>query len=741
MLMTAYSNIEKLYNAGAHFVLCGAKEIVYGDDDKKSKAAKAPNLCTKGSVFLDKKGNWRSAKPYKWKRRKPSLQQILSHKAMGNMIGIAPYSLKALVLDVDKGDPLILADELQSCNIAHLRVPSMKGSHFWIPVNHPIPLGVKGKKDRPIVQWAWEYNGVSGDTRCNGGYVVLHNDFDPAQIGCNDHLTIKNLRLKYARKEQLPEAKHGVGIKKLKSAQQDWSSSIIEKAFARHPGRHTGLWQAVAELTSRNMDVQPAIQHAISLGLERDKEFEHQIQSGIETGNIWRTTAFYDKAVKQGQINPKQTRNEGQSVAELQEIAHEGFTGIDEKSLERALELMGIEIVLDERWRDKIIWRRLATEDWQDLSDEREYKWIRHIAENYTYEKEHSTSKGTWYSTQPLRYAPNQFNGFLQAIAPRVDLFKELLENMPEWDGKRRAHKILDFVFGQTHIAAHEEYQEQLSRQMFFHVVQRTYEPGCHQPWLPVIVGNQGIGKSRLFSIMALKDRYFVDQINVAKTSKQLAERMAGKAIGEISEMGGMSQGSIETIKSYLSSIDDGGDRAAYARNTKQELRRYALFGSSNKIETLPNDETGNRRFLPIPVYKEKGDTLSEEEWNQLKSAIPQVYAETIHDYKAGKNYTKMPADIAKIRDELLDAHRNADPLEADIERVCDTDSAYTVVLAWREMGNKGMPSKAERNNIGKAFRNIGWESKSVRINGKVTRRFVHKDNPGPYTDANPITE
>ena len=240
-----------------HFVLCGSRQVVYGADEKASMEAKAPNI---------------NGYPYKWKVRKPGLAEIAGHIAQGNMVGIAPYSLGCFVLDLDEGMPEPILGKLLEMGIAYTAVPSRKGWHIWIRVSDNLDAS-----DKPV-QWTWAYRNASGDGRCNGGYVLLHNDGIVTADWMEGRLaSIKELKDTFANHKGL----------KLTQALKSPGQQIVDKAFAQHPGRHTGLWQAVAELTAKELPIQPAIDRAIELGLTQDAEFAHQVAQGRLKGQEW----------------------------------------------------------------------------------------------------------------------------------------------------------------------------------------------------------------------------------------------------------------------------------------------------------------------------------------------------------------------------------------------------------------------------------------------------------------------
>ena len=99
--------------------------------------------------------------------------------------------------------------------------------------------------------------------------------------------------------------------------------------------------------------------------------------------------------------------------------------------------------------------------------------------------------------------------------------------------------------------------------------------------------------------------------------------------------------------------------------------------GTSNAMDTLPLDRTGNRRFMPVMVYPDRAEChiLKNEELS--RKYIEQVWAEAMEMYRSGefrlmlsresaeylKDYQKqfMPEDKKKLVTELKKEAKKAD--------------------------------------------------------------------------------
>ena len=84
--------------------------------------------------------------------------------------------------------------------------------------------------------------------------------------------------------------------------------------------------------------------------------------------------------------------------------------------------------------------------------------------------------------------------------------------------------------------------------------------------------------------------------------------KMQGHWIIEMSEMIATANAkSIEDIKSFISRPKEVY-KVPYETHPADRLRQCVFGGTSNTLDFLPLDRTGNRRFLPILVYPENAE-------------------------------------------------------------------------------------------------------------------------------------
>ena len=178
-----------------------------------------------------------------------------------------------------------------------------------------------------------------------------------------------------------------------------------------------------------------------------------------------------------------------------------------------------------------------------------------------------------------------------------VDPFVEWLQALPAWDGTPRLDVWL-YVF-EPDPATSTEVLQFVSRLIPMACVARALTPGCGADIMPVLVGPQGIGKSRGLRALMAEPDWFSDSLSLHDEHKVWVEKSLGPVLIEVAEMAGASRSETAKLKSLLSATKDEV-RLAYRRDAGEYPRRFFPVGTANDRRTLPNDPTGNRRFAVI---------------------------------------------------------------------------------------------------------------------------------------------
>ncbi len=242
------------------------------------------------------------------------------------------------------------------------------------------------------------------------------------------------------------------------------------------------------------------------------------------------------------------------------------------------------------------------------------------------------------------------------------------------------------------------------SRYFFLGAVARTFEPGFKIDEIPVLVGSQGVGKSAVGSAI-LPDEFreagHGDALALNVGPKQFAEALQSKIVVEIAEMTGLGRADIDRLKANITRADDGSVRLAYRRNPEPMPRRCVLFGTSNDSQCLPNDSTGNRRFVVVELAGQRARHRVED-W--LAEHRDELWRAAVAMYRAG-DVPNLPCDLFRVQAEVNDDHRRADlvvedeiadippdrfPDGATLREITLEISSHDAALAQRRMDTGG---------------------------------------------------
>ena len=200
--------------------------------------------------------------------------------------------------------------------------------------------------------------------------------------------------------------------------------------------------------------------------------------------------------------------------------------------------------------------------------------------------------------------------------------------NSLEWDGTERIRKALTRYLG----ADDSEYVYECLRLFMLGAIHRVFKPGCKFEVMLCLVGGQGAGKSTFFRLLAVRDEWFSDDLRKID-DENVYRKMQGHWIIEMSEMIATANAkSIEEIKSFISRPKETY-KVPYETHPADRLRQCVFGGSSNTLDFLPLDRSGNRRFMPIMVHPERAEVHILEDEAASRDFIDKMWAEAMFIY------------------------------------------------------------------------------------------------------------
>ena len=200
-----------------------------------------------------------------------------------------------------------------------------------------------------------------------------------------------------------------------------------------------------------------------------------------------------------------------------------------------------------------------------------------------------------------------------------------------EWDGQERIRFCLHRFLGSDA----DDYTYEALKLFLLGAISRAFKPGCKFEVMLCLVGGQGAGKSSFFRLLAINDDWFTDDLKKLD-DENVYRKLQGHWIIEMSEMIATANAkSIEEIKSFLSRQKEVY-KIPYETHPADRLRQCVFGGTSNAMDFLPLDRSGNRRFLPVQVCPEQAEVHILENEAASRAYLQQVWAEAMTIYRAG---------------------------------------------------------------------------------------------------------
>ena len=296
------------------------------------------------------------------------------------------------------------------------------------------------------------------------------------------------------------------------------------------------------------------------------------------------------------------------------------------------------------------------------------------------------------------------------------------------WDGTPRVDDML------THFLGVEKTELTTAAMKLFMLgaAARVFEPGCKFETSICIIGGQGAGKSTFFKFLALRDEYFSDDLKRLDDEKIVC-RLQGHWIIEMPEMlATLNSKRVEEIKSFLSR-DKDTYRTPYDKHPRDRKRQCVFGGTSNKLEVLPMDKSGNRRIIPIEAHRDKAEVHILDDEQASREYIRQAWAEIMVIYRSGEFELTLPAHLSK---QLAQYQARFTPEDTDEEAITaflsETGEMFVCVqmLAYEALGYSQFErlKKSDSNRIAEIMHCMkDWEPAGIQCFTKYSRQRAWK--------------
>lgn len=720
----------------------------------------------------------------RWVQSTPDLTESTGR----HLYGVLPASLGCLVVDVDQGDAQAVRAFLGAVPLGVTK--TVRGIHLWYRWSG---------EERGNGSWELSGRGEKGDIRHRRGYVVLH-PYDGLEGllmaleggGMGNELSGRRLDELLG---MVPEPSRG-GSNTTPMAELGASAEPIS-------GRPKGGVRLVREAREgeRNNVLNLSVFMDAKEGRLTDKQKSKYIEAGVGVGlpltEVMATIASAEvagerererKALELEELKERRSEERGTRLKLCRERKAEKVK--ERKAAERASVLEGRELLEEESPYDRFaralevagvkLRKNELSEMIEICFDGGVWKNLRDEDENYVrqlfYERCAVRSKD---EVVPFRMSKTAYEEVAGAYirAHQVDVFRDWLEGLSlgsaqdtdqdtDQDTEDTEDTDLELDTWLTEVLGAEDNAQTrwVARYIITGVVKRALEPGAKADIMPVLISDQGIGKSTALSKLIPEDlgaELFSDRLFFGMSTKCAMESVGSAAIVEVSEMTGIRRAEIEAMKGFVTSRVDRY-RAAYARHASHKPRRFIMVGTTNSDRCLPSDETGNRRFMPIKCHasSDAPDVARRLAW--LERNRKKIWSQALELVRCGKEELTPPESLRAAREAAAEDARYADEaLEAAVLEAVKGEGDNTTngeELVLREMvtapevtsylfgmvtdmggrQRRRFPEFGEgiRHQIYAELRRLGYRRASKRINKVKVRCWVRKPSAKIGPDA-----
>ena len=297
-----------------------------------------------------------------------------------------------------------------------------------------------------------------------------------------------------------------------------------------------------------------------------------------------------------------------------------------------------------------------------------------------------------------------------------------------KWDGESRLQTwLLDYMGARPEVfeddteaekAGALAYIEAVGEKWLIGAVARILDPACKNDCCPIFEGLQGTFKSS--ALRALFDPWFSDDLSVIG-SKDSQMQLKGVWCLEISELDSMARADAERVKAFLSRQMDRY-RPSYGHAVIEQRRQVVFAGTSNGEHYL-RDESGARRFWPVPTGKIRLGALKRDS-HQLK-------AEAVSRYRAGVTWWMDTPELLAAGERYADGRYDEDPWHGLVVRQIEATAGLTGSVSVDQVLNEIVKKpqsqwvQSDKNRVARILKKLKWVRKNTGGRGAREWRYV----------------
>lgn len=296
-----------------------------------------------------------------------------------------------------------------------------------------------------------------------------------------------------------------------------------------------------------------------------------------------------------------------------------------------------------------------------------------------------------------------------------------------QWDGTERINTFFS-DFCSTRQDALVAWGAQI---VFLGAVARALKPGCQHRLVPILIGKEWTGKSRLIHALTKGRWSGVLSRDMAMTDSLM--QLGKHWLIELSELDSLKRTrELSTIKDFISRVDDTY-RPPYGRIEDMSTRKRScvFIGTCNDDAPLSEGEQ-NTRFVPIRVGDIDHNALVDE-------TIDQLWAEAVSRIGNNEEWWEPTKEAESEWNEARERATSVDPWTELVVTYVDTQLAtgaevVTVGEIWRDAFATGSNNKTdmtrlsrrEEMRIASVLKRNGYKRRQQQVAGRRVWGYCH---------------
>jgi predicted P-loop ATPase len=279
-----------------------------------------------------------------------------------------------------------------------------------------------------------------------------------------------------------------------------------------------------------------------------------------------------------------------------------------------------------------------------------------------------------------------------------------------KWDGVTRLERWMVKLFG----APETPFVRAVSPKVLIAAVARAFDPGCKVDTVLILEGEQGLKKSTAIAAL-FGEKHTAESVNLFDQHNKMVMQLMGAWVVELAEFVAIAKRDRNSVKGLISMRSD---RVVlpYAKMASTHPRRCIFFATVNPDDSgYLTDNTGNRRYWPVPV--EKIDIEG------IRDKRDQLWAEAVHRYRAGERWWLEGDENEAAADEQIERVEQdawAEPIErALVRKEAELNRRITELTADEALTLLGMPNerkdKSAKDRAAGVLKDLGFVRAKVR--------------------------